>query len=559
MKDITERVDELSGVDDAREVLPLWKQERYVHLMFSHLASTLPVNHISLEWWDDPFSPPVKLTAQELKKIALTVTRHLIKRKTQTSKVAVIYMERSISMIVSLLAVAMAGFASVFVDADELSSERLRFILEDSSASVLLTTNFTIRERELESELVEWTDTFQRVDDIVKPFLSSSPPEVPPLLDHELPKVSDQSLFAVIYTSGSTGQPAGVCLNHGPFANYHAVEQTISGACPTDRVLHTQSLSFVSGIGEVWRAMCSGATLVLASLKVRRLGPDFLLWLLFTARITVFKAVPSMLRSMIPLNSTNDFWCTLMDFQRYVSKCQKHSIPVADSQFPDVRGSSLRLVISSGEALTEEIMRFFAARTVLINTYGSTEMCSNCLYKVCDVEDLSARGFSSIIGRPYPTFKVSLLDSNLRPVQHDEDGELVVSGLSLAEQYLNRDDLNEKRFVQHPTFGKLYRSGDEAKRRFQSSECGRDAVASSDGNCSCDFVFIGRKDSQVKVNGYRVELGEVEATLLRIPSVAEAAVVFHKEVLHAFICLHPNRGSMTLPTVQRYLFNLFKF
>jgi acyl-coenzyme A synthetase/AMP-(fatty) acid ligase len=90
-------------------------------------------------------------------------------------------------------------------------------------------------------------------------------------------------------------------IHHGAFANYHAVEQRMAGVTPNDRIVHTQSISFVSGVGEVFRAMCAGATLLMCGTAIHRLGPDLLPWL-EARQVTVFKAVPSMLRGLITPN-----------------------------------------------------------------------------------------------------------------------------------------------------------------------------------------------------------------------------------------------------------------
>jgi len=456
----------LDGHSDARPVLPLWRENVHVHEMFQFWARVQPTAP-ALEIWQDPSSCEHSLSYRELNKRAHNVASVLLRlnRGDTTNRVAVIHIPRSAELVVAILAVAKAGMAFAAVDTEELPLERLHFILGDTNSNILLTTRHS-----KESPILDGVYHLH-VEDIMETDETqgiSSPFPVRP--------VTDSDLLALIYTSGSTGRPKGVMFHHGAYANYHAVEQRMAGVTPSDRVVHTQSISFVSGIGEVFRAMCAGATLLMCGTEVRRLGPDLLPWL-ESKRVTIFKAVPSMLRGLL-------------------------------TPEPAVL-NSLRLIIASGEACTREIVDFFTPSVVLINTYGPTETCSNNMFKVCRPDE------EITIGIPYPTFKIHLLDENFK--ENSRYGQICVSGLSVAKGYLN---VETEAFIQHPTLGRLYLTGDIGEMM-----------------ASGEIRYAGRTDAQVKIKGYRIELGEVESKFLKLDYVSEAAVVYSDGRLHGFVVL----------------------
>jgi non-ribosomal peptide synthetase-like protein len=462
---VYKRIEALAGLNDARPALPLWREYKHVHHMFDFWANTTP-HATALEIWQDcdysQFSFTYKELNQKVNKLAaklLHVTRGL-----PANKVATIHIPRSAELVIAILGAAKIGMTFVAVDTEELPLPRLHYILKDTSSNILLTSH-----HESESPKIKGVHHLY-VEDIIM----SRPSKTRTIA---VATTTDDDLLALIYTSGSTGNPKGVMIHHGAFANYHAVEQRMAGVTPNDRIVHTQSISFVSGVGEVFRAMCAGATLLMCGTAIRRLGPDLLPWL-EARQVTVFKAVPSMLRGLITPEP-----------------------PVLQS---------LRLIIASGEACTKEIVDFFSPSVVLLNTYGPTETCSNNMFKVLRPGD------QITIGVPYPTFRIHLLDEKLN--ESLTYGQICVSGLSVAKGYLN---VETEAFIQHPQLGRLYLTGDIGEMQNNG-----------------EMRYSGRTDAQVKIKGYRLELGEVESKLLTLSSVAEAAVVHRDGRLHAFVVLH---------------------
>jgi amino acid adenylation domain-containing protein len=287
----------------------------------------------------------------------------------------------------------------------------------------------------------------------------------------------------VIYTSGSTGQPKGVVVPHRAIASFVRSAVESYGLAPGDRVLQFASISFDTSAEEIWPALASGATLVLRPEEMAASIPHFLREL---ARLDV-----------TVLDLPTAFWHEMVA-----------GLELEELGLP--RG--LRLVIVGGEeALADRFAVWHrrAGSTVrLVNTYGPTETTIVATRR--DLSDLSP-GSLVPIGRPIPGARAYVLDRLLAPVPVGVRGELWIGGSGVAQGYLGRPDLTAERFVPDPfadALGeRLYRTGDLA-------------VLSSEG----DLVFAGRADRQLKIRGYRVEPGEIEAALRLHPAVHDAVV-----------------------------------
>jgi amino acid adenylation domain-containing protein len=284
-----------------------------------------------------------------------------------------------------------------------------------------------------------------------------------------LPSVTADNLAYVIYTSGSTGQPKGVMVRHGGLSNLVHAQVRAFDVRASDRVLQFASLSFDASVSEIWVTLLAGATLVLAPREALMPGPA-LERLLRSEAITMVTLPPSVLEIMPP------------------------------RPYP-----ALRTLIVAGEACSAEVVRRWAPGRRFLNAYGPTEGTVCATIGTC--VPAAAR---PAIGRPIGNVHVYLLDDRMRPVPVGVPGELYVGGQGVARGYLNRPALTAERFVPDP-FGppasRLYKTGDVA-RWLPSGE----------------LDFLGRADQQVKVNGYRIEVGEIEAVLLQHPQVRQAAV-----------------------------------
>lgn len=238
-------------------------------------------------------------------------------------------------------------------------------------------------------------------------------------------------LIKCFFTLAITGNPKGVRLQYKAFSNYACIEQCLTLPSPQDRIVQTQSLSFIAGFHECWRGLNSGATLLLANSGVTGLGPDLEPWLRDRG-ITIMKAVPSLLRSMM-----------IGD--------RKPELP------------KLRLLHIGGEAVTQDLVDCFGVGRLFLNTYGSTESCSNCVIGFCAPGDDHCS-----IGKPLPSFQGLILD-NSEATEELTTGILYIGGMSLALDYLNLPEKTREVFIEHPKYGRIYNTG--TSRRIALSFC----------------------------------------------------------------------------------------
>ncbi|WP_461124611.1 amino acid adenylation domain-containing protein [Saccharothrix stipae] len=309
--------------------------------------------------------------------------------------------------------------------------------------------------------------------------------------DVELPTARPDRPAYLIYTSGSTGRPKGVVVTHRAIVNRLAWMQHEYGLTADDRVLQKTPSSFDVSVWEFFWALCEGAAVVLAKPDGHR-DPAYLADLIRRERVTTLHFVPSMLAAFlgVPEVCEDPTW-----------------------------SASLRRVFSSGEALTGEVAGRWLELTAvpLHNLYGPTEAAVDVTYFACD----GAPDPAVPIGRPVWNTRLHVLDPFLRPVPTGVPGELYLAGVQLALGYHGRFGLTAERFVADP-FGapgeRMYRTGDLVVRR-------PDGV----------LVYLGRTDRQVKVRGNRIELGEVESALVKLPGVARAAVIARDNQLLAYV------------------------
>ncbi|MFG3709789.1 Pls/PosA family non-ribosomal peptide synthetase [Micromonospora sp. NPDC047730] len=270
----------------------------------------------------------------------------------------------------------------------------------------------------------------------------------------------------VIYTSGSSGRPKGVDVAQSSICNFLDVVPGVYDVRPTDRVYQGMTIAFDFAIEEIWPTWSVGATLVAGPNDSRRLGAE-LADFLDEARVTVLYCVPTLLATV-------------------------------PRDLPRIRN-----LLVGGEACPGQLVeRWSRPGRRILNTYGPTEATVTATWG----ELLPGRPVT--IGRPLPTYSVVLLDEQRQPVADGEVGEICIGGPGVARGYVGRPDLTADRFIAHalaPPGGRLYRTGDLGR-------------ITEDG----EIEYLGRADSEVKIRGHRVDLGEIESVLLEDPGVAEA-------------------------------------
>lgn len=381
-----------------------------------------------------------------------------------------VLMERSLDLPVALLAVLKSGGAFVPLD-PEYPGDRLTYMLTDSSAAVVLTQSW------LCDRFPEHCPVQHICVDCAGDLLGGQPGtnlDSQPSPDH---------LAYVIYTSGSTGRPKGVELLHRGLSNHTDWLRSCVDFRPEDRILQCNSISFDGTLVEVFAPLQSGATLVLA-LPERNRDTQYLAALIAEQQVTVLNFVPSALRSLLAE--------------------------------PSMGPGHVRYVACGGEALTPDLVRKLREVVPGVrmgNFYGPTETTINAMY----FEVPQDNGLDAVIpiGQPIDNVWCEVRDDHGHPVAPGVVGELYIGGAGVARSYLNQPGLTAERFIvdPHRAGSRLYRTGDRVSRR-------------RDGN----LEFVGRTDAQVKLRGFRVELGEVEAALAAIDGVETCAAIVREDV-----------------------------
>ena len=373
-----------------------------------------------------------------------------------------IAVERSIEMVVGLLAILKAGGAYVPLDPDY-PSDRLTYMVKDSGIELLLTQQHLCDALPVADGL--------NVIDLDRLEVAHHAPTNPNVALH------GESLAYVIYTSGSTGRPKGAANRHHALTNRLQWMQEAYGLTADDAVLQKTPFSFDVSVWEFFWPLIQGARLVMAPPGAHR-EPSQLVELIRTHDITTLHFVPSMLQAFLAHGD--------------IEAC-----------------TSLTRMVCSGEALPAELQNQVFARlpqVALYNLYGPTEAAIDVTHWTCQDDGRN----QVAIGQPIAGIRTYVLDGDLNLAPPGVAGELYLGGIGLARGYLHRPDLTAERFVADPFAQgeRLYRTGDLVRWR-------------EDGQ----LEYLGRLDHQVKIRGLRIELGEIEAELLSQPEVREAVVV----------------------------------
>ncbi|KWA69864.1 non-ribosomal peptide synthetase [Burkholderia ubonensis] len=432
--------------------------EQPLHRLFEQQAERTPDAVAAVH--DD-----ASLTYAELNLRANRLAHHLIALGVAPDSLVGVAMERSLDMIVALLAILKAGGAYVPVDPDY-PAERVRFMIDNAQLRWLLT------QQHLLAALPD-TDARLIVVDRDAHEFAAAPAANP------TPALSGDNLAYMIYTSGSTGRPKGALNTHRAITNRILWMQHAYALGADDAVLQKTPFSFDVSVWEFFWPLVTGARLVFARPGGQR-ETDYLVDLIAREGITTVHFVPSMLRAFL------------------------------DHPDLDAHCASLRRVVCSGEALPYDLQQRFFERldARLYNLYGPTEAAVDVTAWEC-LRDDAHRNVP--IGRPIANTRVYIVDAQMQPVPVGVAGELLIGGTPVGRGYHGEPELGAAKFIADPfsadPHARLYRTGDLARYR-------------ADGN----IEFLGRIDHQVKLRGLRIELGEIEATLASHPWV-DAAVV----------------------------------
>jgi amino acid adenylation domain-containing protein len=400
---------------------------------------------------------------------------------------------RSLELIVGLVGIIKAGGAYIPLPPDY-PPERMAHLIRDSQMPVIVTQQrLEGRLREVgkaDTPLLVCVDRESATVSERSGLLSPAPHEgvegeAHGTTDDNPPLISrPDSLIYVIYTSGSTGEPKGVAVEHHAVARHSAAFARYFCLSPSDRVLQFAPLSFDVSVEEIFPTLSTGGRLVLR--------PD-------AAPVSVAEFHSFIMEQQATvLNLPTSYW------NEWMKEIERRGLALPPS---------LRLVIAGSETVTSrQLARWWkigGKRARWCNAYGTTEaVITSTIYEPA----IEAVPSPVPIGRPIAGTEIYLLDNRGQPVPEGEAGELCIGGEKLARGYLHAPAMTAWHFVPDPFSpgigARLNRTGDYARRL-------------PDGN----LEFLGRRDDQVNMRGFRVELAEIEAALAALPEVSEAAVI----------------------------------
>ncbi|MFN6461416.1 MAG: non-ribosomal peptide synthetase [Nostoc sp. DedVER02] len=440
-----------------------------------------------------------KLTYHQLNQRINQLAHYLQKQGVKNETLVAICLERSIDMVVGILAVLKAGGAYIPLDSTY-PVERLSFMLSDSQASVLITRQQILEKISLSSAKTVCLDIHK--DEIAQE-------------NSENPTNTTGNLAYIIYTSGSTGTPKGVLGTHrGTINGLHWLWKTYPFTSE-EVCCQKTAISFVDSIWEIFAPLLRGIPLVIIN-DATVLDSQLFIETLAHYKVTRIILVPSLLRLLLD------------NYSHLTNKL-----------------SQLKLWITSGEALSVKLAQTFQELmpfAKLINLYGSSEVSANATYY--DTSLFHEQGKSIPIGRPINNTQVYVLNRYLKPTPLGCIGELYIGGDGLAMGYLHRPELTHEKFIDNPFISgtKLYRTGDLVRYL-------------KDGN----LEYLGRHDEQVKIRGFRVELGEIATIITQHPDVQESVVITTNETqgnsrLIAYLVTNkPDISLQILPYLQQKL------
>ncbi|HET9478657.1 MAG TPA: amino acid adenylation domain-containing protein, partial [Pyrinomonadaceae bacterium] len=447
------------------------------------------------------------LTFAELNRRANQLAHYLSSAGVGPEVPVAVVLERSLEIVVALLGILKAGGAYVPLDPSYPQS-RLAFMLEDVGVPLILT------EESLLAKLPKQHRARVVCMDRDRSAIAAERIENPDR------RARLDNVAYVVYTSGSTGTPKGVVITQGALSNHCFAVAREYELRASDRVLQFASLSFDVATEEIFPTLLAGAAIVLP--RERVLDGTELLRLIEKEWVNV-------------LNLPARFW------QEWLEGWENE-----DAKLPEC----VRLTVAGSEKVSLEGVaiwrRVASAKNTLLNAYGVSEATiTSTLYRVNPNLDHVGSADCLPIGRPIANTQVYLLDRHLSPVPIGFAGELYLAGESLARGYHGRLDLTAEKFIPNPFSSRpgarLYRTGDLARYRTDR-----------------DIEFIGRVDQQVKMRGYRIEPGEVEAVLNSAPDVGRAAVLLREgasgdQTLVAYVTQKPAKESIASEATARAL------
>lgn len=395
-----------------------------------------------------------------------------------------IYMESSIHVVISILAVMKAAGTYVPLDPNY-PSEHIMYMILDSGLSIILSKDRYIDSlsRDIDCEGCKLID----LESVLK---ENCPTGQKTICSSTARKYGKSA--CLIYTSGTTGRPKGVLTSHANL--YHYVQGLTKRLKikKSDIYLHTASIAFSSSNRQIFVPLCSGSTIVMAS-KEDKLNPQLFFQLIKSQKVTIIDLVPT-----------------------YVKNCIKFLKSLEEETREDLLNNEMRMVLSASEALIstipEEFRRLFGKDIRYVNMYGMTETTG--IVSTYEIPINSDEEYHIVpIGKAIGDMSLIILDDELKPVKENGNGILYICGPQVTMGYLNKKDLTDKVYLQNVI--------EDSKENSILFRTGDICQFNSEGN----IEYIGRIDHQIKINGVRIEPKEIELVALQYSGIIEAVVI----------------------------------
>ncbi len=464
-----------------------------IHEIFAEQAATTP-NQIAVVYENE------QLTYTQLNSKANQLAHYLRQLGVKPEVVVGLCIERSLDMMIGLLAILKAGGAYLPLD-PVLPKESLSFRLQDAQAAILLTQHQLADALAIDVAQVVCIDTDW---DMI-----AQCPDVNPISSTKI-----ENLVYVLFTSGSTGKPKGVAVEQRQLLNY------VQGILDKLKLPEQANFATISTIAAdlgntaIFLALCTGGCLHVISHE-RATNPEALLEYCDRHPIDCLKIVPSHVNALL----------TASQPEKILPR---------------------NYLILGGEPLSWNLvakLQQYAPNCQIINHYGPTEATVGVLTYLLNDELTPESSETVPLGRPLGNIQIYILDHHLQPLPIGVPGEIHIGGDSLARGYLNQAELTKQKFFANPFShepgARLYKTGDLARYL-------------PDGN----IEFLGRIDQQVKIRGYRIELGEIESVLQQHSAIRETAVIAradesdNKRLIAYFV---PHQPTIAVSDLRNFL------
>ena len=433
------------------------------------------------------------ISYKNLNALSNRMAHYLIKKGLTPNTSVGVCLERNIQMLVTILGILKAGANYVPLD-PSFPKQRLNFMIDDSQLKFIISTS-------------DLTSYFDYTPPVVLLFLEKHwdamlrEPDI-----NGSTQINGDTTAYIIYTSGSTGKPKGVQIHHAALTNFLLAMQQLPGIKQCDRLLALTTLSFDISCLELYLPLITGATIVLATSQISRDGQQLMRYIAQN-HVSMIQATPATFQMLYQLD-----W--------HPPKKIK--------------------ILCGGEALPLELANKLQEQAGSVwNVYGPTETTVwSSIYK------LNGHNDKPLIGKPIRNTTFYVLDKHLKPVPVGVIGELFIGGQGVSRGYLNRPELTSERFIVNPITGnkqeKVYRTGDLVKYL-------------DDGN----LEYISRVDFQIKLRGFRVELGEIESILDAYPGIIQSICTIYKfsENDKRLVAYLKTKENLDISAIKEYLSN----